>query len=130
MPEQSVAANYTPDLTKLAQSIPVHTADGVLLVGWAVRNDTVVVHASGLTGTLTATVDDRPIEAVDTHEAVKDVDSWQPLTALELPQGSLRVAGELFPPHMLPAVASADDPQTLGARISFWCLVFRRMRGC
>lgn len=116
--------------SRLAEAIKVQTDDDLVLVGWAVRQDTVVVQAGGLTGPLTVTIGDREIEATEVFESEPALGSWQPLTALQLPEGSLNVAGEVFPPHMLSNGPAPDDPQTMGARVAFWCLVFPRMRGC
>lgn len=115
---------------RLAEAVAVRTQNNVVLVGWAVRRDTVVVQAGGLTGPLTVTVGDREVEAIETFETTENVDSWQPLTALQLPEGTLELAGEFFPPHMLSNGVSPDDSETMGARVLFWCLVFPRMRGC
>lgn len=129
MSDQSATPD-TRDLSKLAEAVAVRTENDVLLVGWGVRQDTVVVQAGGLQGPLTVTIGDQEIQATEIFEANQDIDSWQPLTALELPEGSLNLAGDLYPPHMLPEIPSPDDPQTMGARVAFWCLVFPRMRGC
>lgn len=107
-------------------AVPVRTAEGILLAGWPIRRDTVLVHAGGLSGPVTVTIDGREVQATATHESTRGIDSWQPLTALELPENSLEIRGERFPPDM------ADEEPRFGhgARRAFWCIVFPRMRGC
>src|SRR5699024_5526345 len=109
------------------EAVKVRIGDDMTLVGWAVRQDTVVVQASGLNGKLTVTVGDQEVPVADTFESIDDPDTSLPMTALQLPEGTLDVTGELFPPHMLTNGASPIDPQKMGARVAFWCLVFPRM---
>lgn len=118
------------DVAHLAEPVAVATQDGRLLVGWGVRQDTVVVETDTLEGPVTVAIGERHIETAELFESSSDVGTGQPLTALQLPEGSLNLAGELFPPRMLPEIPDPDEPQTMGARVSFWCIVFRRMRGC
>ena len=117
-------------LTQQTQAYRVTLSNGVDLVGWAIRADTVVVQAAGLTGAVTVTIDGENIEVVEVLES-QGVDGLSmPLTALELPEGSLPMTGETIPAHLAPAEHSGDGSSTMGARTYFWCLVFPRMRGC
>lgn len=114
----------------------VDAGNGLTLPGWAVRTDTVVVHAGGLTAPVRVRLGDDWITAVDSFETqlileVSDESGASgesvPWTALELPEGTLPVDVEAFPPGLTPP---APDPTRYGARVAFWCLVFPRMRGC
>ena len=110
-----------------AEAYRVTLDHGIDLVGWGIRADTVVVQASGLTTPITVTIGDQNIEVAEVFTA-DGVDGFSmPLTALELPEGSLKIQGEAMPPHMLDQQQSPDEP--MGARTFFWCLVFPRMRG-
>lgn len=129
MSDQSVSSQLR-DVSYLAEPVAVSTNDGRLLVGWGVRQDTVVVEADDLQAPVTVAIGDQQIETSELFESSADAVPGQPLTALQLPEGSLNLAGELFPPRMLPEIPDPEEPQTMGARVSFWCIVFRRMRGC
>lgn len=111
----------------IAAQVSVQDANGVRIPGWAVRQDVVVTHAGGLQPPLTAVVNGDPVEAEVVHEATIELDSEQPWTALELPEGSIAVQGERFPPGL---AAGADDRPGFGARRAFWCIMFPQMRGC
>lgn len=123
-------SEHLRDVSQLAEPVAVSTPDGRLFVGWGVRQDTVVVLADGIEGPVTVAIGDRYLETTELFEASTALDSAQPMTALQLPEGSLNLAGELFPPHMLPEIPDPNEPHTHNARVSFWCIVFRRMRGC
>lgn len=121
-----------------AASHPVEVADGVTLPGWAVRTDTIVVHAAHLPAPVRVHIGHDWVTAVETFEARLGLDADPdstaasaldgiPWTAIELPEGSLKVDGEAFPPGLTPP---ASNPAERGARVAFWCLVFPRMRGC
>lgn len=111
----------------LAQQVQVDTADGARMPGWVVASDVVVVQAGGLKAPISVTVDGATLTAEATHETTLGVDDEKPWTALELPDGTIEVAGERRPPT-LPESLGTDRP--LGARRAFWCLVFPLMRGC
>ena len=117
-------------LTQQTEAYQVTLNNGIDLVGWGVRADTVVVQASGLTGPITVTIDGQDVEVSEVIESNGVEGLSMPITALELPEGSLPMAGESIPPQMAPPEPSPDEPQTMGARTFFWCLVFPRMRGC
>lgn len=129
MAEQPVDTNLR-DITQLAEPVAVSTRDGRLLVGWSVRQDTVVVQAEDLEGPVTVAIGNHHVETNELFGATSASASAQPLTALQLPEGSLNLADEYFPPYMLPEISGPDELQTTEARRSFWCIVFRRMRGC
>lgn len=115
-----------------ARTVPVQVNGGILLVGWAIKQDTVLVEASGL-GSARVSISGRDVTPIASHETTQGVDSRLPLTALELPAGTLEVSGEHYPPHLGPAVLSPDaipDVEGPGDRIAFWCRMFPRMRGC
>lgn len=117
-------------LTQQTEAYRVTLNNGIDLVGWGIRADTVVVQASGLTGPITVTIDGEDIDVTEVFESQGAEGLSMPITALELPEGSLPMAGESIPPQMAPPEPSPDEPQTMGARTFFWCLVFPRMRGC
>lgn len=118
-------------LTQQTEAYRVTLSNGMHLVGWAIRADTVVVQASGLTGPITVTIDGQGLEVTEVIESQGVEGLSLPLTALELPEGSLEMHGETIPPHMAPPAPSNDgETTTMGARTYFWCLVFPRMRGC
>lgn len=117
-------------LTQQASTYRVTLENGMTLVGWPIRADHVVVQASGLTGPITVRIDGQDVEVTNVYESAGVEDFSMPVTALELPEGSIDVPGEIIPPHMAPQEQADDGSQTMGARTFFWCLVFPRMRGC
>lgn len=145
---QQPATPATPAVSASTAALHLVQIGGDLtLPGWAVRPDTVVVHAGGITAPARVRIGADWVTAVDTFEAelgrsldlaLNDDDDGQddaaavdaeqvPWTALELPEGTLAVDVESFPPGITPP---AHDPSRFGARVAFWCLVFPRMRGC
>lgn len=121
--------NIQPDGTdrqRIAQQVPVHANGGILLIGWAIRPDTVLVEASGLVSPQVL-IDGQEVAPIQTHEATREMDSWLPLTAFELPAGKLEVDGEFHLPDLGPA---PWPPDALGDRVAFWCRMFPRLRGC
>lgn len=129
MSETSAANGATggDEVPAAAAEVAVSSGDVITLPGWAIRSDTVLVHASGLPDPIRVATDGEWVTAVDTFEAAVGVESEQRWTAIELPEGTLEVDGEAFPPGVTPP---ATDPTRTGARIAFWCLIFPRMRGC
>ncbi len=117
-------------LTQQTAAHRVTLSNGIDLVGWGIRADTVVVQASGLTGPITVAIDGHAIEVTEVIESNSVGGLSLPLTALELPHGSLEMQGETVPPHLAPPEPAPDEPRTMGAQTYFWCLVFPRMRGC
>lgn len=110
-----------------AEQVTVRDANGITVPGWSVREDTVVTIAGGLRQPVSVRLDGTWIEAEQLHQSVPDDKSGQPWVALELPAGSVSVAGEKFPP-LLPHVAS--DVTAMRAQVPFWCLLFPLMKGC
>lgn len=132
-PQSSTASASPADTAPVpaAQHL-VDVGSGLTLPGWAVRTDTVVVHAGGLPAHARVRVrgKDEWVTAIEAFEAQLGLHATGdevPWTALELPEGSLTVDGEAHPPGITPP---ATDPTSMGARVAFWCLVFPRMRGC
>jgi len=117
-------------LTQQVSTYRVTLENGMNLVAWPIRADHVVVQASGLTGPITVRIDGQDIEVTDVFESNGIEDLSMPMTALELPAGSLELAGESIPPHLAPLKQDDDGTKTMGAKTYFWCLVFPRMRGC
>lgn len=107
-----------------AKAVPVHHGN-LLLTGWAIKRDTVLVRAAGLNGDTEVTIDNERIPVQDIQETTRGIDGWEPLSALQLPQGTLEVPGEAFPPGIEPPQLPGDP-----ARYAFWCRLFPRIRGC
>ncbi|MCW4465255.1 hypothetical protein OK351_07035 [Glutamicibacter sp. MNS18] len=107
-----------------AATIPVHHGD-LLLTGWVIKTDTVLVRAGGLNGQTEVSVGDRRVKVEDIFEMTRGIDGWEPLSALQLPQGTLQIKGEAFPPGIEPPGAPG-----MPATYAFWCRLFPRVRGC
>lgn len=126
-----------PKNDRSARSLPVHTACGIVLVGWAIRTDTVLVQASGLEANVRVVVDGQDVIPIGVHQSAGhestglelawSADSWPRVTALELPPGTLAVRGERSVPRFGPAPLPSD---VMPAHVAFWCRLFPRMRGC
>lgn len=117
-------------LTQHAAAYRVTLDNGMTLVGWAIRADTVVVQASGITGPVSVTIDDQQVEVTEIFASNGVEGLSMPLSALELPQGSLPLAGEVLPAHLAPTQVDDGTSTTSSARTFVWCLIFPRMRGC
>ena len=119
-----------PDLPGIQQPappalpVPVHHGH-LLLTGWAIKTDTVLVMASGLTEHTEVTINDERIKVENIFEITRGLEGWEPLSALQLPLGTLEVSGEAFPPGIKP-------PELPGhpAVYAFWCRLFPWIRGC
>lgn len=125
----SLMPNIQPagtDQRRIAEQVPVQANGGILLIGWAIRRDTVLVEASGLVSPQVI-IDGQEVTPIQTHETTREMDSWLPLTAFELPAGTLEVDGEF---HLLDLGPTPLPPGALGDRFSFWCRMFPRLRGC
>lgn len=107
-----------------ALPVPVHYGE-LLMTGWAIKRDTVLVKASGFTGDICVSINGERIRVDSIHEMVREDESWEPLSALQLPAGALNIVGEAFPPGIEPP-AEPGDP----AVYAFWCRLFPRIRGC
>ncbi|HMR49604.1 MAG TPA: hypothetical protein PKE40_08165 [Arachnia sp.] len=118
-------------LRNAAEQVTVRDAGGITVPGWGVREDTVVAIAGGLREPVSVRLGGKWITAERLHQTAPDGKSDQPWIALELPSGSLAVAGEKFPP-LLPQATSdvTGDAATMKAQVPFWCLVFPLMKGC
>lgn len=112
----------TPERT--AQTVAVHQGK-ILLTGWAVKNDVVVVLAGGLDASVEVTVDGQRIGVEEIYETTKGFERWEPLSALQLPEGTLNVGAEAYPPGMEP-----EHSRGMPATYAFWCRLFPRIRGC
>lgn len=110
--------------TRSAQSIAVHQGN-LLLTGWAVKDDVVVVMAGGLDSSVEVSIAERRIAVEEIYETSRGIDRWEPLSALQLPEGSLKVGAEAFPPGLTPPPARG-----MPATYAFWCRLFPRIRGC
>lgn len=128
LPSQPVDSRQAdaPVQDGIAEKLPVYASNGIVLVGWAIKRDTVLVEASGLESPHVI-IDGQEVTPIQTHETTRNMDSWLPLTALELPAGTLEVHGEFYLPNLGPAPL---PPNVLGDRIAFWCRMFPRLRGC
>lgn len=112
-----------------ARSLPVRTPGGMVLVGWAIRNDTVLVQASGVEANVRVILDGQDVLPIAVHESAAGwgADSAWPVTALELPLGTLTVGRERSVPGFGPASLPSDVQP---AHVAFWCRLFPRIRGC
>lgn len=117
-------------LTQHAAAYRVTLDNDMTLVGWAIRADTVVVQASGITGPVSVTIDDQQVEVTEIFASNGVEGLSMPLSALELPEGSLPMAGEVLPAHLAPTQVDDGASTTMSARTFVWCLIFPRMRGC
>ena len=107
-----------------ALPVPVHYGE-LLLTGWAIKRDTVLVRASGFTGEISVDIDGECVMVDSVHEMIREDEGWEPLSALQLPVGTLGILGEAFPPGIEPP-AEPGNP----AVYAFWCRLLPRIRGC
>ncbi|WP_346922101.1 hypothetical protein [Glutamicibacter creatinolyticus] len=119
----SSAAHGTPGWPRAA-TIPVHWGR-LLLTGWAIRDDAVLVRASGLDESATVTVNGRNLGVLKVHESTTGKGNWEPLSALQLPAGTLEVSGDAFPPGLEPPRPPGDPVRQPG-----WCHYFPWLPRC
>ncbi|MFC0581259.1 hypothetical protein [Micrococcoides hystricis] len=122
-------SNVAEVLARAGEPVIVRISNGAELTGWAVREDMVVVEATNLGEDVSVHLVDADLVVEEVHDGSIDREL---LTALLLPKGALPISGELLTPTMI--VRALQDPDWAGnvhgARTSFWCLIFPRMRGC
>ncbi|WP_418908761.1 hypothetical protein [Glutamicibacter endophyticus] len=107
-----------------AQAVPVQCA-GLLLTGWAIRRDTVLLEAGGLTRDCTVELNGEQVTPSEIQQGPRLPDSWRQVTVLHLPAGSLPVDGE-----RAPAGFEFPTDDRMGARVMFWCRLFPWLYGC
>lgn len=107
-----------------AQSVPVYHGE-LLLVGWAIRSDAVLVIASGLGKGTRVEIEGTKVTPQSIGETTKAPKSWEPLTVLLLKPGTLPIDGDHFPPGFL-TWRNPDIPLTNPS----WCKIFPWLPGC
>ena len=108
-----------------ASTVLVRIEPGIVMTGWAIRTDVVLVRASGVTDRASVHINGKDISPLAYHEATENrLEAWEPLTALQLPPGSLPVTGDAYPPGLVPD----HDPDR--AWRPLWCLIFPNLPGC
>lgn len=132
----------TPSCSSPSTASPVRLRDaqGREVGGWAVRRDLVVARCAGLQTPVTVILGSRETVSVAVYERSVEADDGQAWTAAVLPEGTLPLDGELFPPDfdrlarsVMPlrtdhTVHRSEAPAQVTR--SIWCFLFPRARGC
>lgn len=138
----SPSPSPTPSCPSPTTASPVRLRDaqGREVEGWAVRQDLVVARCTGLQTPVTIILGSRQAVSVAVYERTVEADDGQAWTAAVLPEGTLPLEGELFPPGFDRLARSGMPIGTdhtahrskAPAQVtrSLWCFVFPRARGC
>lgn len=137
------ADDGTGRTTPSPSRVRLRDAQGREVEGWAVRRDLVVARCAGLQTPVTIILGSREIVSVAVYERSVEADDGQTWSAAVLPEGTLPLEGEVFPPG-LDRLARSAIPLTTDhtdhtvhrseapAQVtrSIWCFLFPRARGC
>ncbi|MFJ2619031.1 hypothetical protein [Glutamicibacter sp. NPDC087344] len=121
-PDDRAARNQN-HLRPRARSIPVHFKN-VLLVGWVVRADVVLVQAGGLDRTAKVEINGILVPPLTVRFAGDAFKGWEPWTALILKPDTLPMKHDAFPPGL----ECQDDDDDFGA--APWCKILPWFPGC
>lgn len=139
-PSPSPSPTSPSPSSSAASPVRLQDAQGREVEGWAVRRDLVVARCAGLQTPVTIIIGSRKAVSVAVYERTIEADDGQAWTAAVLPEGTLPLEGELFPPDfdrlarsVMPlrtdlTVHRSEAPAQVTR--SIWCLLFPRARGC
>lgn len=106
-----------------AVAVPVHHGE-LLLAGWAIREDVVLVQASGLSALAEVEVHGNRHAPQQRREVTTDLGGWDRWTVLLLEPGTLPMDGDAYPPGLC---AGGDEPPI---EVVPWCQLFPWFPGC
>lgn len=110
-------------LLPVARSFPVHV-DNLLLVGWAIRSDALLVQAGGMGESVQVNIQGEHVKPVEIRYVGRELKGWEPWTLLLLETGTLHVGHDAFPPGF----EGFDHDDELGD--SPWCRFFPWLPEC
>ncbi|MBP2398968.1 hypothetical protein [Glutamicibacter protophormiae] len=120
--EGATSGNRGP-LLPVARSFPVHV-DNLLLVGWAIRSDALLVQAGGMGGSVLVDIHGNRVNPAKIRDVGQQLNGWEPWTLLVLETGILHVGHDAFPPGF----EGFDHDDELGD--SPWCRFFPWLPEC